>query len=639
MLEGTPARPYSGYAADLVQVERNMRIRRARILAALKPNEICPTVPCFPMMGVGDFTVPSHTLKPGLSDSLFIPDEIIHPAPRFAALVANIKRRRGSKVDIRVPRFKDVRTRKPQRPKGCPPPSTLEEADEMEEVYMDAMAFGMGCCCLQVTFQARDVSESRHLYDHLAVLGPMMLALTAATPIARGQLLDTDVRWDIIAQSVDDRTLAERGAVQDGPSVHDQMAGHGVRRLGKSRYDSISSFICNHLAGKNDDTRTEKFNDIDAPVDEEAYKTLVQSGVDDILARHIAHLFIRDPLVIYRERVELDDDTETDHFENIQSTNWQTVRWKPPPPKAPLTGDSHIGWRTEFRSMEVQLTDFENAAFTIFVVLVSRVILYFNLNFYMPLSAVDANMRKAHIRDAINTQKFCFRQSPGPVVPGEAEHEPLKREHSRAPLLSDEMRHATSCCCGGTEGVEEFTLHEIIAGKESFKGLAPLILTYLDLIETDTATMKIIGNYLDFIVARASGELMTPAQWMRKFVQEHPDYKGDSIVPQKVAADLMAKCHRIGLGLDHVPELHGDFYMAPIQTKDAYAVDMGDSRRRHSISVDNTQELMLMHQMRLQMQARRRKLAAEEVKHIATLDEIRSELRNLDAQLGVLSAS
>ena len=57
MIEGTPARPYSGYAADLVQVERNMRIRRARLLAALAPNEICPTIPCFPMMGVGDFTV------------------------------------------------------------------------------------------------------------------------------------------------------------------------------------------------------------------------------------------------------------------------------------------------------------------------------------------------------------------------------------------------------------------------------------------------------------------------------------------------------------------------------------------------------------------------------------------------------
>ena len=75
---------------------------------------------------------------------------------------------------------------------------------------MDAMAFGMGCCCLQVTFQATDVSESRHLYDQLAVLTPILIALTAATPVARGTLLDTDSRWDIISQSVDDRTPAER---------------------------------------------------------------------------------------------------------------------------------------------------------------------------------------------------------------------------------------------------------------------------------------------------------------------------------------------------------------------------------------------------------------------------------------------
>jgi len=68
--------------------------------------------------------------------------------------------------------------------------------------------------------------------------------------------------------------------------------------------------------------------------------------------------------------------------QNIQSTNWQTLRFKPPPP------NSSIGWRVEFRSMEVQLTDFENAAFAIFVVLLSRAILYFNLNFYVPISKV-----------------------------------------------------------------------------------------------------------------------------------------------------------------------------------------------------------------------------------------------------------
>ena len=39
---------------------------------------------------------------------------------------------------------------------------------------MDAMAFGMGMCCLQVTFQARDLSESRYLYDQLAILCPIM---------------------------------------------------------------------------------------------------------------------------------------------------------------------------------------------------------------------------------------------------------------------------------------------------------------------------------------------------------------------------------------------------------------------------------------------------------------------------------
>lgn len=40
-------------------------------------------------------------------------------------------------------------------------------------VHMDAMAFGMGCCCLQITFQAEDIEESRFIYDQLAVMAPM----------------------------------------------------------------------------------------------------------------------------------------------------------------------------------------------------------------------------------------------------------------------------------------------------------------------------------------------------------------------------------------------------------------------------------------------------------------------------------
>ena len=51
-------------------------------------------------------------------------------------------------MDIRLPRFVDTKT--PHGVAGAPAPSTLEEAMRMQEVYMDAMAFGMGCCCLQV---------------------------------------------------------------------------------------------------------------------------------------------------------------------------------------------------------------------------------------------------------------------------------------------------------------------------------------------------------------------------------------------------------------------------------------------------------------------------------------------------------
>ena len=69
--------------------------------------------------------------------------------------------------------------------------------------------------------------------------------------------------------------------------------------------------------------------------------------------------------------------------QNIQSTNWQTVRFKPPP------ANSSIGWRVEFRSMEVQVTDFENAAFAVFIVLLSRAIMEYQLNLYMPISKVS----------------------------------------------------------------------------------------------------------------------------------------------------------------------------------------------------------------------------------------------------------
>lgn len=77
-------------------------------------------------------------------------------------------------------------------------------------------------------------------WGRLAVLAPIMMALTAATPIVKGRLVATDVRWSLISQSVDDRTPAERGEATAAPDS--RMAGGGIRRQTKSRYDSISCF-------------------------------------------------------------------------------------------------------------------------------------------------------------------------------------------------------------------------------------------------------------------------------------------------------------------------------------------------------------------------------------------------------------
>lgn len=178
--------------------------------------------------------------------------------------------------------------------------------------------------------KAESIDEARHLYDQLTPITPILLAITAGSPIWRGYLSAVDCRWNVISGSVDDRTDEELGT---RPLEKDRY------RIHKSRYDSIDSYLSPKGA---------RYNDIELVLDEGIRDELMANGVDELLARHVAHLFIRDSLVLFKERIEhveaksangltghnhneLDDDT--DFFENIQSTNWQTMRFKPPPLK------------------------------------------------------------------------------------------------------------------------------------------------------------------------------------------------------------------------------------------------------------------------------------------------------------------
>lgn len=45
----------------------------------------------------------------------------------------------------------------------------------IDHIYMDAMGFGMGCSCLQITFQSCNVPEARRLYDALVPIAPLMV--------------------------------------------------------------------------------------------------------------------------------------------------------------------------------------------------------------------------------------------------------------------------------------------------------------------------------------------------------------------------------------------------------------------------------------------------------------------------------
>lgn len=302
--------------------------------------------------------------------------------------------------------------------------------------------------------------------------------MTAASPIFRGILVDTDCRWSVIEAAVDDRTREERGIEPLLNSRH---------RIPKSRYASVSRFISDRPE------MLPEYNDIEAPINQEVFDTLLASGVDSILAHHVAHLFIRDPLVIFRELLQQNNAESSDHFENIQSTNWQTCRFKPPS----LTSD--LGWRVEFRPMEVQLEDEQNAAFAVYAVLLIRAVMHFNLSLYIPLSLVDFNMARAQKRDAVLEEVFYFRSN----------------------ITSEEV-----------PSFALRTLADIIAELNGY------IRGYLQEMAVEESVLSTLDRYLNFVLDRSTGKSPTPAKIIRNFVTQHPEYKRDSLVSDSIIFDL-----------------------------------------------------------------------------------------------------
>ena len=628
MIEAVPRDPYGGYISDLFSVEKNMQLRRRRLHAVLQPDEIAPSTGNFPMMGVEGYPHTKGSRGP-VSNSEYLSDASINPHPRFGTLVRNIRARRQGNVNIQIPKASEgtvgpIRNDTAGRIAATVPASaeSVSRSSNAKDsvIHMDAMAFGMGCCCLQITMQAKSDRESRFVHDQLATLAPLMLALSASTPIFKGQLAGTDTRWDVISQSVDDRTPAERGE-SGGWQVDPELVGGGVRRLHKSRYSSVSRYIGKAL-GDGERRALDALNDGDQDMDEDAYTLLVEGGLDASLAAHVAHLFVRDPLVIFDDAVYLDDRRVTDHFENIQSTNWRTIRWKTPSVGMGLEAEARAqrreaqkhsrgagadgseglptgksgahstaaasgekadrerderdiqtfgpGWRVEFRPLEIQLTDFENAAFSLLTVLATRCLIAMGYNFYLPISLVEENMRRAQLQNAVLEQKFWVRKESfqPPFIAKNPSFGGVDSGRSLVPSV-DEITPIELSLDEFFNGRQASPIDRV-AGRQGdgFPGLIPAIYGYLEALGCDALTIGRLSPYLTLLQKRASGELPTAAHWMRSFVRSHPAYAGDGKVTPQIADDLLTRCDDIGMGLVQCPELVGDAYIEKLCVAD-----------------------------------------------------------------------
>lgn len=546
MLEATPARPYKNFEGS--SVERNMQQRRQvaeEKLGLFEGNNVVVplSLTVFPRMGREKFTNLKHAWdhKNSASRSLFLPDEVINRHNRFPTLTVNIRTRRGEKVAMNVPMYKDVKTAATdtsiyERDWFVPEDLESARASKPGHIYMDAMGFGMGCSCLQLTFQAPDIDKARYLYDSMVNFAPIFLAATAASPVFKGFLADQDVRWNVIVGAVDDRTPYERSVEPVLPKYNTGYGGiapeavSSVQRINKSRYSVVDLYL-----GGNE-FFDGKFNNTDVPINDKVYKRLLKNekiNLDENLARHFAHLFIRDPLVIFKESIEQDNETESEHFENLQSTNWQSLRFKVPSQDATPNNKSSPGWRIEFRPMEVQITDFENAAYSNLIYLLVESLLTFSekINAYIYMSEVWENMETAHHRDAFLKDKFYWK-SDFSDVSGKTE------------LLSiNEIFHNEK------NGIFATFINPILAYKGN------VIKSWTELQSSSNKNLVRLYYYLKLISDRASGTLPSLASFFRSFILNHPAYDQTSSVSTKINYDLLHLSYRISHYDDSKKEL------------------------------------------------------------------------------------
>lgn len=475
MIETSPVKPHNSSIESLLAVESSLKNRRAEINEQLPENEKLMTISVFPLLGTEPLVNPESDEHPIVTHDDAISDG------RYSLAKDNIQARSERETSMQLPIFRDEKTKFP------------------ETLHLNHVLFGPGACGLQATFQCKDMSDAKTLHDQFVVLGPIFLALTAATPIYAGVLADTDCRWNQTSAAVDDRHSGERGHLHARWSESPMFLGDGIAMEDRG---------------------------LDPKVEEKSRKDaefLRSSGMDEVMARYFAHLHLRDPLYLSTKAGRHEEVAPEAVHKSICASVWSHVRLK-----VPDAAEKGMGWRVEFRPMEVQFTDFGNAAFLIFLDLLRQVLkdMGERLELWMPMEKVRDNMERAHARDAVTEQKFWF--------PGEA------TRHESTQLFNGERSQKRR------SKPVLMSVREVVNGAEEhgWPGLLPLIEQHF-MSTGHQSSLEQLEYYLKFIRRRATGEARTAARWMRDIVSSHPAYKQDSVVDRKVCYDLLREVAEI----------------------------------------------------------------------------------------------
>lgn len=305
IIETIPGAVNEGDVEGLIKMQDNIKLRRRVIQKFLGKDEHVIALTSFPLLGCQNFTYPPHNpvdIEKRYS-SLFYSNDIIMKEALFVSATNCKIDRADSMPVINVPVFRDTKT-------PAPYVETLPNGKESspDQIFMDHDGFAMGCCCIQVTFQGESLEQACHLYDQLTPIGPLVIAMSASSPIWRGTLSDIDCRWNVLKQAFDDRTKEERG---EEPLKNDRYV------LRKSRFDATDVFLSKEGA---------KYNDFEFDKDQQVYDQLVnEASMESHLANHFANMFTRDPMLLYKDDAFSEDESKTNTaaFDFFNCSNWR----------------------------------------------------------------------------------------------------------------------------------------------------------------------------------------------------------------------------------------------------------------------------------------------------------------------------